>query len=88
MAKSTAPVLIAGGIAFTNHWLVTKQIDIRAVVATGIAAMGLALAEQIPGAAPLAAGIAWIAVVTVLFSDVTGSPSPVENIGKATGLMK
>lgn len=86
MAKSTAPILLTGGMEFANEWLTTGQLDIKVLLATGIAAGGLALIEQIPGMAPVAVGIAWIAFVTLMFTRTGGKPSPVDTIQKVTGL--
>jgi hypothetical protein len=86
MAKSTAPILLTGGIQFVNKWIGNDQgIDLKILLATGIAAGGLALVEQIPGFAPAAQGIAWIAFVTLMFTNVSGR-SPIENIEKVTGI--
>lgn len=86
MAKSTAPILLVGGIEFANDWLATGQLQFKVLVATGIAAGGLALIEQIPGAAPVAVGIAWISFVTLMFTRLNGRPSPIDTIQKVTGL--
>lgn len=86
MARSTAPVLITGAISFGNQWLGNGTVDLKIPVATLVAAGGLALLEQIPGAAPLAAGIAWIALITLLFARLGGQPSPIDNLAKITGL--
>lgn len=88
MAKSTAPILLTGGISAANQWLGNNAGPgeaIKILVATGIAAGGLALVEQIPGMAPLAQGIAWIAFITLMFTDLNGKPSPIVNIAKLTG---
>jgi hypothetical protein len=86
MAKSTAPILLTGAVSFGNQWLGNGDLDLKIVIATGIAAGGLALLEQVPGMAPIAAGIGWIAFVTLLFTRLNGKPSPVDNLGKLTGL--
>lgn len=86
MAKSTGPILLTGGISFGNQWLGNGNFDLKILVATGIAAGGLALVEQIPGLAPLAQGIAWIAFITLMFTRLNGKPSPVDNIQKLTGI--
>jgi hypothetical protein len=86
MAKSTAPILLVGGISFFNQWLGNDNLDLKILVATGIAAGGLALVEQVPGLAPLAEGIAWIALITLLFTRLGGKPSPIDNLTKLTGL--
>jgi hypothetical protein len=86
MAKSTAPILLTGGMEFANEWLNSSTFDVKVLLATGIAAGGLALIEQIPGMAPIAAGIAWISFVTLMFTRVGGKPSPIDTIQKVTGL--
>lgn len=86
MARSTAPILLTGGISFANQWLGNANPDFKVLVATAVAAGGLALVEQIPGAAPLAAGIAWIAFITLMFTRLNGKPSPIDNLTKLTGL--
>lgn len=86
MAASTAPVLVIGAVSFANQWLGNGRLDLKIPVATLVTAGGLALLEQIPGAAPLAAGIAWVALITLLFARLGGQPSPVENLRKITGL--
>lgn len=81
-------MLLVGGMEFANEWLASNgaTIDIKVLVATGIATGGLALVEQIPGMAPIAVGIAWIAFVTLMFTSVQGKPSPISTIQKVTGL--
>jgi hypothetical protein len=86
MAKSTGPILLTGGISFFNQWLGNGHLDMKILVATGIAAGGLALVEQIPGISPIAQGIAWIAFITLMFTRLNGQPSPVDNLQKLTGL--
>lgn len=86
MAKSTGPMLLVGGMEFANDYLNGGHVNIKVLLATGIAAGGLALIEQIPGIGVVAPGIAWIAFVTLMFSRVGGKPSPAETIGRVTGL--
>lgn len=86
MARSTAPILLTGGISFANQWLGNGQLDLKIIPATLVAAGALALVEQIPGAAPLAAGIGWVALITLLFARLGGRPSPIDNVRKITGL--
>jgi hypothetical protein len=89
VARSTAPILLTGGISFLNQWLGNGQpvtSGIKIFLATGIAAGGLALVEEIPGMAPIAVGIAWIAFVTLMFTDLNGKPSPLTNLTKVTGI--
>ena len=86
MANSTAPMLLVGGMEFANEYLASGTIDIKVLLATGIAAGGLAIVEQIPGMEPVAVGIAWIAFITLMFTRLNGKPSPIDTIQKVTGL--
>jgi len=86
MAKSTGPMLLVGVMEFGNEYFSGGGIDLKVLLATGIAAGGLALVEQIPGAQPVAVGIAWIALVTLMFTSIGGKPSPIQTIQKVTGL--
>ena len=83
MARSTGPVLAVGGISFGNQWIFNHNVDFRIVAGTAIAAAALAGLEH---AAPeLAVGIAYIALITIIFTRVDGKPSPAENLLQATG---
>lgn len=86
MARSTGPVLIAGGISFGNQWLGDGNLDLKILVATGVAAGGLALLEQVPGLAGFAAGVAWIAVLAVFLVPPKGGRSPAANLQRLTGM--
>lgn len=86
MAKSTAPMLLTTFMSFGNQWLGNGKLDLSILVAGAIATGGLALMENIPGTGPLAAGIAWIAFITLMFTRLNGQPSPVNNLQKLTGL--
>lgn len=82
MSQSTGPILAAGAVSLFNAVIVAgKPFDEqtwRIPVGTAIAAGGLALLEHV--SEPLAVGIAWIALVTVLFTrTVPGVPSPAES---------
>lgn len=86
MANSTGPILAVGGIEFANDWLNGQGLQFKVLIATGIAAGGLALIEHIPGFEPVATGIAWIALITLMFTRLGGKPSPADTIKKVTGL--
>lgn len=86
MAASTAPMLLVTGISFGNQWLGNGQLELKILVAGGIATGGLALLEKVPGMGAIAPGIAWIAFITLMFTRLGGKPSPVDNIAKLTGL--
>jgi hypothetical protein len=86
MASSTGPMLLTTAMSFGNQWLGNGNLDLKVLVAGAVATGGLALVEQIPGAAPLAVGIAWISFITLMFTRLNGKPSPVDNLQKLTGL--
>lgn len=78
-------MLLTTGISFGNQWLGNNHFDLKILVAGAIATGGLALVEQIPGMQEVAVGIAWIAFITLMFTNVAG-PSPASNLQKLTGL--
>jgi len=85
MAKSTGPMLAVGAITLANRSLLNaKPIDWKIPIGTAIAAGGLALIER---ASPnIAVGLAWIALVTVLFVRVDRTvPPPAESLLKLLG---
>lgn len=85
MGASTGPIVAAGGLTFANGWIFNHQPpDFRVLLATGIAAAGLALLEQ--ASPPLASGLAWLTLLTVLISRNHGQPSPAENLLKTAGM--
>jgi len=79
-------MLTVTAISFGNQWLGNGKLDFKIVVAGGIATAILAGIEQVPGAAPIAVGIAWISFITLMFTRLNGQPSPVDNLRKLTGL--
>lgn len=82
MAKSTGIILAVGGITLFNRSVLQgKELDMRIPIATGITAGGFALLER--GNEKLMVGIAWIALVTVIFARVDPKvPSPTESLLK------
>ena len=81
------PMLIFTGISEANHFINTGAVDIPILVAGGLATGFLALAGVIPGFSPVAAGIAWIAVVAELLGIGPGaqSPAPYQNFSRIAG---
>jgi hypothetical protein len=80
VARSTAPILAAGGITVANRVVFHQQpVDWRVVTATGLTAAMLALVET---ASPeLALGLAWVALATILLTRVDPNvPSPTESL--------
>ena len=87
MARSTTPVLIGTAITFGNQWVLENQgPNVKILVAGGIAALLLAGAEEIPGVAPIAVGIAWTAVIAAFIAPVGGKPSVAQNLINYTGI--
>lgn len=79
MAKSTGPVLALGGITVANESVLHGQpISWRTVIGTGLLAGVLALVEK--ASAPLAVGLAYIALAAALLTRVNPAvPSPTES---------
>lgn len=85
MSRSTGPILATGTITFVNDWIGNGHSpDFVILIATGIAAGGLYLFEQI--SPELAVGIAWIAFITSFLVAPKRGRSPVTNIQRLTGL--
>jgi hypothetical protein len=80
------PMLLITGISEANHFYNTGAVDIKILVAGGLATGLLALVSNIPGVGPVAAGIAWVGVVASLIAPVQ-NPSPAQNLLKITGAL-
>jgi hypothetical protein len=84
VAASTGPILAAGGIVIFNAVIVHAEPPAsqnRVVVATLIAAGGLALLEA--GFPSTAVAIAWTALIaTLIVRAEPNTPSPVESFQK------
>jgi hypothetical protein len=80
-------MLAVGAITIANQSLLAKDqqpIDWRIPIGTAIAAGGLALLERV--SEPLAVGLAWVALVTVLFVKLDSkTDAPAENILRILG---
>ena len=79
MVDSLGPMLAVGGVTVVNQTVFNGQpINWRIPIATGLAAVGLSLAER--ASRNLAVGIAYIALVTVIFARIDPkTPSPAES---------
>lgn len=87
MASTTGIIVAAGAITYANQVLGNGRswaAELRIPVATGAAAVILALLEH--ASAPLAVGIAWIALITSLLVTPAGGRSAVTNLISITGL--
>lgn len=80
MSASTGPILAAGGITLANRVIFNERpMDWRIVLATGLSATMLSLAETIVGP-DLPRGIAVAALVALVFTRVDRTvPSPAES---------
>lgn len=85
MAGSTAPMVLTTVISFGNQWLGNGDLDIKILAGGAIATGGLALVSAVPGLDTIATGIAWIAFITLMLTNLNGKPSPVANIARLTG---
>jgi len=87
MASSTGPIVALGVVTWANGAILQPdtlpdgnvfRFSVRVGVGTGIAAAGLALIER---ASPqLAKGIAYVALITALFTRYNDRSSPIENL--------
>lgn len=79
-----APMLITTGVSFGNHLYNTGSWDFKILIMGAVATGILGLVNEVPGMSPVAAGIAWIALIGELIGAAQ-KPSPVENLLKITG---
>lgn len=82
MARTTAPILLIGGVTITNRWLELIELNgasfapqffttaefWKPAVATGLTVGAFALLEK--ANSPLAVGVAWVALVTTLLVPI------------------
>lgn len=80
MARSTGPILAMGAITIVNQTIVHGQpMDWRVPIAAGLAGGAFALMER--GWEEGVVGLAWLALVSVLFVRIRPDvPSPVESL--------
>lgn len=96
MAESTGPIVAAGLIVLANEAFFSPlaagkkntvpNFNWRVVPATAVAAIALAGVEKL--SPPLGRGIAYIALITVLFARVGNAPAPLENLSVVLGYNK
>jgi hypothetical protein len=82
-------MLAVGGITLANKHLLAKtpakELDFRIITGTAIAAAGLALLERVSEG--LAVGLAYIALVAILFTRLDPQAgAPAENIMRILGV--
>ena len=80
MARSTGPIIAVGAITLANQTVLhAEPFDWRVPIATGLAALVLAGVERV--SPELAVGIAYIALVAVLFTRLNPNvPAPIESL--------
>jgi len=92
MGASTGIILTAGAITLANEAVfapiasggkITDKFNWRIVPATAGAALVLAGLEHI--SPQFAVGVAWIALITVLFTNLGKAGAPAANAAKALG---
>lgn len=86
MAASTGPVLALGLITVANESVFhDRPFSWKVPIATGLLAGALALLEK--ASAPLATGLAWVALAAVLLTRVDPAvPSPTETLASYLGV--
>ena len=92
MAKSTGIILAAGAITLANEAVfaplasggsITSNFNWRIIPATAAAALVLAGVEHL--SEQFATGVAWIALVTVLFAKLGNAEPPLVNAANMLG---
>jgi hypothetical protein len=92
MARSTGIILAAGAITLANEAVfaplaagggITAKFNWRIIPATAGAALALAGLEHL--SEPFAVGIAWITLVTVLFTRLGNAQPPLVNAANMLG---
>lgn len=92
MAASTGVILAAGAITLANEAIfapiaaggkISAHFNWRIIPATAGAALVLAGLEHLSPA--FAVGVAWIALITVLFTNLGKAGAPAVNVTKALG---
>lgn len=79
------PMVALGAVSYANNWYNTGNIaDVKPLLFAGIGALLLEGFATIPGNAPTATFLGWVAFIGMLISPVQ-KPSPVENLLKLTG---
>lgn len=84
MAGPVTPMLVLGGISYTNNWYNGgSPTDVKPLLFAGIGALFLELFAVIPGMEPVATLLGWTAVVGMTLAPIQ-NPSPIQNILKIT----
>lgn len=84
MSGYLTPMLLTVGVSEGNNFYNTGALDIKILVLGGVATGILALVSNIPGMAPVTAGLAWVAFTASVVAPIQ-SPSPAQNLLKIAG---
>jgi len=75
------PILLTAGMTAANDWYQGKGVNFKALLGGGIAVGIAAVLAEIPGMAPVVAGIAWIAFVAALVVPAQqGQKTPLDTL--------
>jgi hypothetical protein len=80
VAKSTGVILAVGAVTVFNDVILNnEELDMRVPIATAFGAMVFSLLEK--ANQPIAVGVAWVALLTVLLARIDPKkPAPVETL--------
>lgn len=85
MAGPITPMVALGVTSYANQWYNGgSPTDVKPLLFAGIGALLLEGFAAIPGMAPAATALGWLAFVGMLISPVQ-NPSPAQNLLKITG---
>jgi hypothetical protein len=90
VAGPVTPMLALAGTAYANNaynasFAPSSLIDVKPLLFGGIAAVLLELFAAVPGMAPVATGIGWVALIGYLLAGGAGAGTPAGNLSKITG---
>jgi hypothetical protein len=92
MAQAAGVIIVVGGITAANELLfapaagVKSSFNWRIIPATAVMAVALSGLEKINS--KFAVGLAYIALITVVFAQTGSAPAPAVNLAKALGYAK
>lgn len=85
MSGPLAPVVTLGVVSYANQWYNGgSATDVKPLLFAGVAGLILEGLAAIPGMAPAATGIGWLAFIGMMIGPVQ-NPSPLQNLLKLTG---
>ncbi len=77
--KAAVPIFIMAGLTYFNDLEQGKPLDVKPLIAGGVAYIIADLFSQIPNADPIVTGIAWVALVAaIVVPAATGQPGIIQ----------